>query len=105
MLALFLQEADLANCSSLRLLFCSGEALPAALAQALGGRSEKQAQANRQALPKLARTSQITPADLQQLCAKRLIVHRQFRDLPPRLLPAQHSSPHSSRDDDDPALS
>jgi hypothetical protein len=80
------------------------EVPPAALAQALGNRSEKQAQTNRQALPKLARTSHITSADLQQLYVNRLIVHRQFRNLPPRLLPARHSSLHACGDDDDPSL-
>ncbi|WP_409420634.1 amino acid adenylation domain-containing protein [Pseudaeromonas sp. ZJS20] len=33
MLALFLQEGELGSCGSLRLLFCSGEALPATVAQ------------------------------------------------------------------------
>jgi hypothetical protein len=76
----------------------------AALVQALGGRSEKQAQTTRQALPRLARAGHIIPADLRKLCAKRPITRRQFRDLPPRMLPAQHSSPHTSGDDD-PSLS
>lgn len=81
------------------------EAPPPALAQGLGGRSERQAQVSRQSLPRPVRTGQFTAAGLQQRLAKRPVVHRQPRDLPRRSLPARHYLQRTSDDSSDPLLS